>query len=198
MQKFLLALFFSLIILLAVLWIFKARVVSHFLTNATGMDIQMEELHLSFDGLTAKNVKVYEPNAATTLTLGSLSVDTNMWHIFKDVVTIEKIQIDNVNLDSKLGDIKVETVDKIFNFAKKLINKKKDSNASSPKQKKYVIKSLEATNVHVSIDNPIQKGQLVKMNVPQIKINNLDQGKGVTLQEAIDFFVKKSFSATQN
>lgn len=190
--------FFLLLCIIAVIvlcWVYKADIASKIISDASGLDIRIEKLDLSPSGLTAKNITVVEPLLDTTLSVRHMSVETNLWHIFNDVVIINSIHLQEVDLVSKIAKIKIDDVDKIINFAKSFLNSTKKVQTSKQQEgQKYVVKSLEATDVHLSIHHPLQNGQALVINVPQIKINNLNQGKPLTLQEIVDFFVNRALS----
>jgi len=181
MKKFLASIVLCLILVISLGWVFQAKIASRLLSQASGIDIRIESLSISPGGLQASHVFAHEPKSVTTLSVGTLEVEANMFQLFNDVVIVNSLKLDDVKMKSDIGKIDIKALGKLFN------GKKKDSPKTNVSGQKYVIELLEASNIHVLVENPLSDQPLVKANIPNLRLTNVNKGKPLNLKQVLDF-----------
>ena len=187
MKKFFSCIFIFIIFLVVLVWIFKAQIVSHLISQGSGVDVRIESLSLSLNEIKARNIVAHEPKSVTTLTFGLVEVDTDLFKLFNKVVTIRNLKLDDVTLISDPGKIDIS---KLKSYFKKKSNGTKSEDSGGGGQQ-YVIESIEATNVRIQLENPLSDKPLLKANIPTIRLNKINQGEPLTLKQVLDFLTKQ-------
>ncbi len=200
MKKFFSTLFIVIIIALGLLWVFRAGIASQWMSRELGVNVVLEQFDPSPWGVRIRGFVFHHPETETTIKIARLSLETPFFGFFDNPVTIDKLEIKDVSVISKPGDLKVNPLGllvKAADFFKK--ENIKFQNKAPAKSQRFVIKEITATNIVVKIDNPIGKGTLVASKIPSIQLKNINQGKPVALEDLLDFlsatFLKSANSA---
>jgi len=183
-KKFFSFLFICVVALFLLFWVFKAQVVSYLISKGSGVDVRIESLSISLDGVTVKKVVAHEPKSVTTLSFGAVKVDTDLLKIFNDVVTIRNLQLDDVTVKSDPGKIDISNLGSLF-------KKRSEPKSDNGKGQQYVIESLEASNVQIQVENPLSDKPLLKANIPTIRLSKINQGKPLNLKQVLDILAKQ-------
>jgi len=150
MKKFFSFIFVILVLIILLLWVFKAQLVSYVISKESGVDVRIESVSLSLNGFRAKNIVAHDPKSATTLSFGLVDVKTDLLKIFRDVVTINNLKLDDVTIKSDPGKIDLSQFGGLFQ------RKNSSPKKSSRSGQRYVIEATEASNVQIQVENPFQ------------------------------------------
>lgn len=180
MKKILKTSFLLLIIFLGLLWVFRANIASGWISRQTGVNVVMSQFNPSPWGLTMKGVVFEHPETHTILKIGTLSLDTPLLAFFDKIVNVNKLELDNVSLVSRINKVKLGS---FLDFATTLKKDKKKLKIQGSKSasKQFIIKELIAKNIHIEIDNPLGKGTLVNTTLPVLKLKNINDGHPLSL-----------------
>ncbi len=200
MKKFFGTLFIIIIIALGLLWVFRANIASHLMSQKLGLNVVLEQFDPSPWGVRIKGAVFHLPEVETTITIDRLSLKTPFFGFFDNPIIVDRLEMKDVSVISKPGNIKVNPLGllvKTADFFKKENIKFQDK--APAKSQRFVVKEITATNIVVKIDNPLGKGSLIESKIPTIELKNINQGKPVALEDLLDFlsatFLKSANSA---
>lgn len=186
MKRFFSALIFFIVLIIVLLWVYKASIASYLITRGTGVEVKIHSLGVSLDGFTAYRVRAHEPKSVTTLTFGKVAVETDLLHLLDPVVTIKHVQLDDVTVRSDPGKIDIQDIGSLFQR-----NRPKSEEQPAAKGKKFILESIEARNIQVEIQNPFSNQPLISATIPEAHFTRVNRGDPVTLEEALNFLTKQ-------
>ena len=99
---FLLVLLLSVMLYVPVVQDWAVRQATRYASQATGMQIHIERIRLSFPlRLNVHGVEVVQAEADTLLSLGDLDVHVRPWPLFSQEVLVEAIQLSDMHVDTR-------------------------------------------------------------------------------------------------
>lgn len=159
------------------LWVYRAPLLSDYLSQKLEMEVRVAHLSLSSQGIVLEDLTLHDPSLKLDLTARSITIDTPLTALLSNPLTVRALTINYLSLKTDLLHFNPKKLNSWFKLpalAKKISAKKTDKTSSFT----FIIDTLLAKDIHVDLSSNT-------LDVPSLQLTNINNLQPLSL----DYFL---------
>lgn len=163
------------------LWVYRAPLLSDYLSQKLEMEVRIGHLSLSSQGIVIEEMTLYDPSLKIDVAAHSITVDTPLTSLFSNPLAIRTLTIDSPSIKTDLLNFnpkKLESWFKLPNLVKKVSPQKSEKKTSFT----FIIHQFSAENIHVDLGT-------TTLDVPSIHLTSINSLKPLSLDHLLTLVI---------